>query len=384
MKILAGALTLRPDGPTIGAAGASVGHQRAIAYWLLFCCGMIFAMLVIGGVTRLTLSGLSITEWQLVTGMVPPLSDAAWTAEFEKYQSIPQYRLLNYGMSLGEFKSIYLWEYLHRLWGRLIGVAYALPLIYFLVRRQVPRRLVLPLAGIFMLGFAQGALGWYMVKSGLADRVSVSQYRLVAHLALALAIYAATLWIALGILASRMQRASRPHPSSPPLAGEGVTGGWRRAAEAIIGLIGLTIVAGGFVAGLHAGLTYNTFPLMDGGVVPAGYAQLQPFVLNWFENIAAVQFNHRLLAVATLAAVVALWLAGSRTALPPPARLALHALVAAAALQFALGVATLLLVVPVALGAAHQAGAVVLLTAAIVFRHVLRRPELDLAPAPSI
>src|SRR5215207_6716348 len=194
--------------------------DRAIAYWLLFCCGMIFAMVVIGGITRLTLSGLSITEWQPVTGILPPLSEAQWAAEFEKYRQIPQYRQLNLGMSLAEFKSIYFWEYVHRLWGRLIGFAYALPLIYFVVRRQVPRQLILPLCGIFALGVAQGLLGWYMVTSGLAERVSVSQYRLVAHLALALAIYAATLWIALGILAGRS--AAGPHPNPPPHAGEGV------------------------------------------------------------------------------------------------------------------------------------------------------------------
>ena len=337
--------------------------ERAIAWWLLFCCAMIFAMVVIGGITRLTLSGLSITEWQPVVGIVPPLSYDNWLAEFEKYQQIPQYKLLNAGMSLAKFKYIFMWEYVHRLWGRLIGVAYALPLLYFLVRRQVPRRLVLPLAGIFLLGFAQGALGWYMVKSGLADRVSVSQYRLVAHLALALAIYAVTLWIALGLLVARSPR---------PTSGEAASAGWRRAAEAVIGLAALTIVAGGFVAGLHAGLTYNTFPLMDGRIVPAGYAQLQPFLLNWFENVAAVQFNHRMLALATAAMVVLLWAVGMRAILPRAARIALHALAAAVVLQFGLGVATLLLVVPVALGAAHQAGAVLLLTVAVVFRHTLR------------
>ena len=398
MKTLAGTIALRSDEarPTKTADRG----ERAMGWWLLFCCGMIFVMVVIGGITRLTLSGLSITEWQPVTGILPPLSDAAWLAEFEKYQSIPQYRLLNYGMTLAEFKTIYFWEYLHRLWGRLIGFAYALPLVYFLIRRQVPRRLVVPLSGIFLLGFAQGALGWYMVQSGLADRVSVSQYRLVAHLALALAIYGATLWIALGILSragakpspAPRERADRSRqravgegaanesgirPLTSALApggGEGTFSWWRRAAEAIIGLVALTIVAGGFVAGLHAGLTYNTFPLMDGSLVPSGYTQLQPFILNWFENVAAVQFNHRLLATTTVAAVLGLWWAGWRAGLPRPAQPALHALFVAVLVQFALGVATLLLVVPVPLGTAHQAGAVLLLTAAIVFRHSLHRP----------
>jgi cytochrome c oxidase assembly protein subunit 15 len=321
---------------------------------------MIFAMVVIGGITRLTLSGLSITEWQPVTGILPPLSAAAWAAEFEKYQHIPQYRLINAGMRLADFQTIYWWEYVHRLWGRLIGFAYAVPFLYFLIRGRIPRRLAWPLAGIFALGAAQGALGWYMVESGLADRIDVSQYRLVAHLALALAIYAATLWIALGLVFEQ--------PRSE------VPSGWRRATEAIIALVALTIAAGGFVAGLHAGLTYNTFPLMDGSLVPAGYAQLQPFARNWFENVAAVQFDHRLLAITTAGAVLAVWLAARRAPLPRSARLALHALLAAAAAQFALGVSTLLLVVPIPLAAAHQAGAVLLLTAAIVFRHALRAP----------
>jgi len=344
---------------------AAPGSLRPIAAWLLLCCAMIFMMVVIGGITRLTLSGLSITEWQPVVGILPPLSSAAWAAEFEKYRHTRQYRLVNYGMSLDQFKTIYLWEYVHRLWGRLIGFAYAVPFFYFALRGRLPRRLLAPLAGILLLGFIEGALGWYMVESGLAQRVEVSQYRLVAHLAVALSIYAITLWIALGIL-SRSPR-------------DAVASGWRRATEVVLGLVALTIAAGGFVAGLNAGLTYNTFPLMDGSLVPAGYAQLQPFMRNWFENIAAVQFDHRLLATTTFAMVLLLWVAGWRASLPRRVRRALHAILAAAALQFALGVATLLLVVPIRLAAAHQAGAVLLLTAAIVLRHELHRPELDLA-----
>ena len=354
-------------------AAARAG-TRPVAIWLLACCGLILGMVVIGGITRLTWSGLSITEWQPVTGIVPPLSAAAWQAEFAKYQQIPQYKLLNSGMSLGDFQYIYLWEYVHRLWGRLIGFAFAVPLVYFLLRRQIPRRLTAPLIGIFVLGGAQGALGWYMVESGLADRIEVSQYRLTAHLLLALAIYALTLWIALGLLRKSARATPENDARSPPWEAA-VPARWRRAGEALIALAALTIAAGGFVAGLNAGLTYNTFPLMDGHFVPAGYAQLQPFFRNWFENVPAVQFDHRLLAETTVTVIVLLWLAGRRAGLPRPAALALHALLGAAMLQFTLGVSTLLLVVPVPLAAAHQAGAVVLLTAAIVFRHQLQNPR---------
>jgi heme a synthase len=353
-------------------AAAEVG-LRPVAAWLILCCGLIFLMVVVGGITRLTLSGLSITEWKPVIGIVPPLSAADWAAEFSKYQQIPEYRAIHFAMSLDEFKSIYYWEYLHRLLGRLIGVAFAVPFIWFLARRRLPRHLAPPLAGILLLGFLQGLLGWYMVKSGLADRVEVSQYRLVAHLALALAIYAAILWTALGILRDPALPNLRSDPSP----------GWRRAAEAVLVLVALTIVAGGFVAGTRAGLTYNTFPLMDGRLVPAGYAQLQPLWLNWFENIAAVQFDHRALAVATATAVLLLWAAGLRANLPTPARNALHALVAVAVLQLALGISTLLLVVPIPLAAAHQAGAVLLLTAAIVLRHALRAAAVMDARAPA-
>jgi cytochrome c oxidase assembly protein subunit 15 len=349
--------------------GEGRGHG-AVAVWLFVCCALIFLMVVVGGITRLTLSGLSITDWSPVIGVVPPFSAADWAAEFAKYKEIPEYRAVHFWMNLDEFKSIYWWEYAHRLLGRLIGVAFAIPLAWFLLSGKLPRRLVLPLCGILLLGFAQGALGWYMVESGLADRVEVSQYRLVAHLALALAIYAVILWVALGIV------------REPARAGSGP--GWRRAAEAVLFLVAVTISAGGLVAGTRAGFAYNTFPLMEGRVVPEGYARLHPFVVNWFENIAAVQFDHRLLAVATAIAIMMVWAAGSRALMPRPSHAALHGLLAIALLQMALGVATLLLVVPVPLAAAHQAGAVLLLTAAINFRHSLRKaaPMDEKAPAP--
>jgi cytochrome c oxidase assembly protein subunit 15 len=388
---------------------AAPGRAGPVAAWLLICCALIFLMVVVGGVTRLTLSGLSITQWNPVIGVVPPLTHAQWAAAFARYRGIPEYKLIHYGMSLAEFKGIYFWEYAHRLLGRLIGVAFAVPLLWFWLRDRLPQRLMPGLIGILALGFAQGLLGWYMVESGLADRVEVSQYRLVAHLGLALAIYSAILWVALGLVfpsppsggereapgpkgwpgeagAVNSNLDSPPHPALLPRR----TGGkgkerrrehddlrplsplWRRAAEAMILLVAVTILAGGFVAGTRAGLIYNTFPLMGGHLVPDDYAQLHPFIRNWFENLAAIQFDHRMLAVTTGAAVLLLWAGGLRRALPARARTALWALLAAAALQVALGVSTLLLVVPIPLAAAHQAGAVLLLTAAIVFRHTLR------------
>ena len=342
----------------IATAAEPRDRVGAVAAWLFVCCALIFLMVVVGGVTRLTLSGLSITEWKPVVGVVPPLSAADWASEFAKYKEIPEYRAVHSSMSLDDFTGIYLWEYTHRLLGRLIALVYAIPLAWFLVRGRLPRRLITPLCGVLLLGFSEGGLGWYMVESGLADRVEVSQYRLVAHLALALAIYAAILWVALGIV----REPARADPGR----------GWRWAAHLVLILVALTVLAGGFVAGTRAGLTYNTFPLIDGRLVPKGYAQLRPFVLNGFENIAAVQFDHRLLAVATAAVILLVWAAGWRAVLPRPARAALRGLVVIALLQVALGITTLLLVVPIPLAAAHQAGAVLLLTAALVFRHTLR------------
>jgi cytochrome c oxidase assembly protein subunit 15 len=336
-------------------------HNRAIAVWLLACCAMIFLMVVIGGVTRLTESGLSITEWKPVTGVMPPLSEAEWQAEFAKYQQIPEYKQVHFTMTLAEFKGIYFWEYLHRLWGRLIGVVFAVPLIWFGLRRMIPLDLAPKLVGLFALGGLQGFMGWYMVKSGLVDRTDVSQYRLVAHLGLAVVIYAAMLWVALGLLVSE--------PMAVAFAR------LRHGASALVVLVFLTLLSGGFVAGLDAGLTYNTFPLMDGRYVPAGYAQLEPFWLNWFENVTAVQFDHRVLAETTFCAAVALWIFGRRSLVPGPARTALHCVLAAACLQVTLGISTLLLVVPIPLAAAHQAGAILLLTTVLVFRHLVRAPE---------
>jgi heme a synthase len=342
--------------PDILSDASADRNRRAVAAWLFFCCAMIFAMVIIGGVTRLTESGLSITEWKPVEGAIPPLTEQAWQEEFAKYQRIPEYQLRNHGMTLAEFKTIFWWEYVHRLWGRLIGLAFFMPMVWFVMRGYVRRTLAWRLGGIFVLGGLQGVLGWYMVQSGLVDRVDVSAYRLTAHLGLALAIYAATLWTALDLL--------RPTQfEAPDKLG--------RPALAFCGLVFLTLLSGGFVAGLDAGMTYNTFPLMDGQLVPPGYLAEAPWWVNLFENVAAVQFNHRLLATTTLLAAVALGVAGRSSPSPRIRRLA-AAVACMALLQVVLGVSTLLLVVPTTLAAAHQAGAVMLLTLALALAHAAR------------
>ena len=324
---------------------------------------MVLLMVVIGGITRLTESGLSITEWQPIEGVLPPLTDAQWQDAFDKYKAIPQYTAIHSGMTLGAFKQIFFWEYLHRLWGRLIGVVFAVPFLYFLLRGRIPRALAPRLAGLFVLGGLQGALGWYMVESGLAGRIEVSQYRLAAHLLAAVIIYMALLWVALDLL---LPLAAPPRdPRQPRL---------RRGAGAILVLVLVTLTAGAFLAGLRGGLYYNTFPLMNGSIAPPEYWSLAPSYLNWFENPAAAQFDHRLLAELTWSATALLWLHALRLDLSRRARLALHALFGLASLQAALGIATLLLVVPLPLAAAHQAGAMLLVTAALVACHALRVP----------
>ncbi len=332
-------------------------NRRAVAIWLLVLCGMTWVMVVLGGATRLTGSGLSIMEWAPLTGALPPVSEAEWRRLFALYQRIPQYELVNKGFGLEGFKAIFWLEWTHRLWGRLIGVVFLVPLAWLAWRGAIGRRLLPRLLGLFLLGGLQGAVGWFMVASGFfPESTAVSAYRLVVHLALALALYAAMLWTALQLL---------PPPREVAPAGARV---W---LACVAGLVALTIVAGGFVAGLHAGLDYNTFPLMGGQVVPEGYASLSPWLRNLTENIAAVQFDHRLLASLTLLGALAVAL---RYWGPARGRLrgALGALVLCVLLQYGLGIATLLLVVPVHLAVTHQAVAVAVLTAALVALHAAR------------
>ena len=335
--------------------------RRGLAGWLLVCCALVFAMVVLGGVTRLTHSGLSIVEWQPLAGAIPPLSERDWTELFEKYKQTPEYRQVNVGMTLDGFKGIFWLEYFHRLLGRLIGVVYFLPFAWFLLRRMIDRRLAWKLAGIFLLGALQGAMGWYMVKSGLVADPRVSQFRLTAHLALAFVIYAAMLWTMLDLL----------HPQGTAADGA-QTARVRRMAWTLTFLVTIMVISGGFVAGIRAGLAYNTFPLMNGHIVPPEIFVLEPWYRNFFYNMATVQFNHRLFAWALAVFVPWLWFAARRIDLPPRVRAVVNLLPIAVAAQIALGITTLLLSVPVGIGAAHQGGALVVLTCALMLNHGLR------------
>lgn len=349
------------------SATATPPGNRGIAAWLLICCALVFAMVVVGGVTRLTHSGLSIVEWQPIVGTVPPLGDAEWQETFDKYKLTPEYREVNRGMSLAEFKGIFWLEYFHRLLGRLIGVAFFVPLAWFWARGKLDRPLAWKLAGVFALGGLQGAMGWYMVMSGLVNDPRVSQFRLTAHLAIAFLIFAVMLWIAMDLLsrrgvANRLARSADRSPVDPI----------RRLAWLITGIVGYMVVTGGFVAGIRAGKAYNTFPLMNGHIVPPEILTIEPWWKNFFYNMATVQFDHRLGAWAIAILVTWLWLRVRKSAASPRAHLAANLLLAAVAVQITLGITTLLLAVPVALGAAHQGGAVMVFAAALFTAHSLR------------
>ncbi len=333
--------------------------SKSIATWLYILCGMVFFMVILGGLTRLTLSGLSMVDWRPVTGWLPPMNPIEWQAVFDLYKESPEFKKINYGMTVEEFKSIFWLEFMHRLWGRILGVVFLLPFLFFLLKGWITRPLIPRLILIFILGGLQGVLGWYMVKSGLIDNPDVSQYRLTAHFAAAVIIYGYMLWVALSLM--KAPRGAVSHAPSLLVKGTIFTAGW----------IFLTMLSGGFVAGLDAGLTYNTFPLMDGKLVPDGLWAISPWYFNVFENILTVQFDHRILAEMTLVLVIGLWLLARKSDLPIAPRKAFRALMIMVLVQVILGIATLIFVVPVSLASLHQAGALVLFTFALWALHSL-------------
>ena len=390
---------------------------RAVGWWLIACAALVYAMVVVGGVTRLTGSGLSMVRWHPVSGVLPPVGEEAWQREFDAYRASPEYRLVNRGMSLAEFKRIFRMEYAHRMLGRGVGIAFLVPFLVFLAMRAIPGAMIPRLAGVFVLGGAQGLLGWYMVRSGLVDVPRVSQYRLAAHLSLAVVIYVWLLVLGLRALdagAAEGRRRDGAVDAGASGRGAGVRGhgghvveadvsgrrgdvdaspgarGWRSdtgTARRLVLAAGITVfatlVAGAFVAGLKAGHVYPTFPKMGGFWAPPGMFEASPWWRNLFENPVTAQFTHRVLALASCLAVIAAWGASFMADVPRPARLWAHAGLLAVAVQAALGISTLLLHVPVPLAAGHQAGAVALLTCMTGFHHALgRRPGPGFRPSP--
>ncbi|KXN87967.1 Electron transfer protein 1, mitochondrial [Leucoagaricus sp. SymC.cos] len=383
-----------------------------VGRWLLFSSTLVFAVIVVGGITRLTESGLSITEWRPITGVLPPLSHDEWMEEFEKYKATPEFKLMNHSITLSDFKSIFFWEWGHRVLGRVIGLTFIFPLAYFAYKRQIPRRLTYAFTGLALLIGAQGALGWYMVKSGLEDKIMttpgavprVSQYRLAAHLGTALLLYVGMFWHGMsvvkdwkyahgkawsGLAANGEKGVEKMCETVSKVLADPKVRGFKRLSWALTGLVFLTALSGAFVAGLDAGLLYNEFPLMGGRLAPptdelfsTSYAKNPDGSDTWwrniFENPTTVQFDHRVLAITTYTSTLFLWLRSRnpamRAALPPLTRVATTAAFAMANVQVLLGISTLLYLVPIPLAASHQAGSVALLTAMVHVLVTLRRP----------
>lgn len=347
---------------------------KPLIRWLDATVVSVAIAVVIGGITRLTESGLSITEWKPVSGVLPPLSEVDWATAYAKFLEIPQAQTVHAGITMGAFKVLYWWEWVHRLLARGVGLVIAVPFFWFWAKGQIPSTLKLRLTSLPILVAAQGALGWYMVSSGLVERTNVSQYRLVAHLGLALVILVVALWTSASLRAAmRPADAAAPMDNAPPRGAVAFNlTRWALIADGFAIWTFVVILSGGFVAGLRAGMSFNTFPLMAGQIVPPGYGQLDGFLKDAFENPASAQFHHRVLAIITVFVAVGLWFWVSAADAPARVVRAQRNVALLAGTQVCLGIVTLLLVVPVAVAALHQLVAVVLLGAAVLASHEAR------------
>jgi heme a synthase len=341
----------------------SSNNQRIMAIWLFICCATIFSMVILGGVTRLTGSGLSMVEWAPLMGILPPLSQTEWLETFTLYKSSPEFKLINFAMDLNGFKSIFWFEYSHRVLGRFIGILFFFPMVFFFFKGWVSASLKPKLIAMFILGGLQGLMGWYMVKSGLVNNPHVSQYRLTAHLSLALIVYAYIFWMALSLYFQNDENLNK----------ESNIGTLKPRSIYLSLFVFITALSGGFVAGLKAGHAYNTFPLMNGQLIPDGLFSLNPVWANFFENVTTVQFDHRLLATALFISIISFYIVAIRKNPPARVKLGLHLMLAMLFVQVTLGISTLLLHVPVALAASHQGGALVLFTLVLFVAHQIRR-----------
>lgn len=335
--------------------------KNSVAIWLFICAFAVFLMAVIGAVTRLSESGLSIVEWKPITGALPPMNEAEWMDAFNHYKTSPQYLQINEGISLLDFKHIFFWEWLHRLWGRLIGMIYFIPFVYFMARGKIPASAKNTLWGILGLGFLQGAMGWYMVKSGLVDMPAVSHYRLAAHLGLAFVIFCAL--FRMGLVMSDIPVEKSAHKNLRPFV------------RATLVLAAITMTWGAFVAGLRAGWIYNTFPMMGNHFIPTEILDMQPWWINFLENHAAVQFTHRILALLSFVMMVSVAVTGARRSASPLLQKLFLSLGGMACLQVGLGIATILTGVNITIATLHQAGAVVILMILMSLLHVLSHKE---------
>ncbi|MGI1678464.1 MAG: COX15/CtaA family protein [Cellvibrionaceae bacterium] len=338
-------------------------NDRVIAGWLLFCAFVIYGMIVLGGVTRLTGSGLSMVEWKPIMGVIPPLNQKEWEETFTKYQQFPEYEKVNRHFDVEEFKKIFIFEYSHRVLGRIIGILFLIPFLYFLFRKRISSDLSPKLWALFVLGGLQGLMGWYMVKSGLVDMPRVSQYRLTAHLGIAVVIYGYMLWVAFDLLF--------PKVNLQESHGVNQLSSFKKFSFALMCIIFLMILSGGLVAGSRAGFVYNTFPLMDGRFIPVGLYNMEPLWRNIFEDLTTVQFNHRIFAYIITLIVIVFFVMGMKRSISRRSKLGLVAVLITLVVQVILGISALLLIVPVSIAAAHQAGAIALFTAAIFTTHSL-------------
>lgn len=331
------------------ATNLALHYDRQIAYWLFFCAAVIFGMILLGGVTRLTNSGLSMVDWKPLMGVIPPMSEADWQHMFFKYQQFPEYQKVNMGMTLDEFKPIFMYEYLHRVLGRLIGVIFIAPFLFFYLTKRIRSGLTPKLVLMLLGGGFQGLLGWYMVKSGLVDKPDVSQYRLTAHLGAAVLIYSFIIWTAFSLVIAKSEQ---PVELS-------------RFSFSLSGLIFLMILSGGLVAGTKAGYAYSTWPLMGDSFIPAGLYSMAPAWLAAFEDITTIQFNHRIFAYLIVALVIVFSFKALNANIQGHAKLGIFCLIGLLILQVSLGISTLIFHVPVPVAAAHQVGAVALLSASL-------------------
>ena len=333
---------------------------KPIIYWLLTGCFLIFIMVVIGGITRLTHSGLSMSDWRLISGTIPPLNDIEWQKAFELYKQFPEFQKINYDFTLSDFKSIFWWEYLHRLLGRLIGITFIIPFLIFWARKKISKELMPKLLIALAMGAFQGFLGWYMVKSGLVDKPQVSHYRLAAHLSTALLTFAYVFWLALGEIYKGKENEGEKQPLLSKLS------------KVYLGVLSIQIIYGAFVAGLKAGNLYNTFPKMGSKWIPESVTALEPWWSNFIEGHAGVQFTHRIIAFILVGLTASIAYLASKKDINQTQKTAVASLCLFVVIQFSLGVFTLIYKVPVSLGVLHQVGAFLLLSVALFLTHSLK------------